>query len=127
MANILVVEDDVALNEAYQTILQKQGHKVTTAFNGKEALSIVAKQAPDLILLDLLMPVMNGLDFLRAFDSSKHPKVDIIIFSNLDMDKEIDEALKLGAKRYVLKAGAAPSHLIKIVDSVLTKQTPRPK
>lgn len=120
MAKILVVEDERSLNEAYQMILKKDGHTVYTAFDGEEALKICEDIEPDLILLDLRMPKVGGLDFLKKYSPAKeHPNVKIIIFSNLDMQKEIDEAFELGADKYILKAWASPKELIRLVDEIL--------
>lgn len=114
--NILVVEDDVALNDAYETILSSAGYVVRTAFNGEEALKAVAEQEPDIIFLDLRMPVMDGIEFLKAYDlKNKHSHVKVIVFSNYDMQREVDEAYQLGAERYVLKALASPNEVIKLV------------
>ena len=113
---ILVVEDDVALNDAYKTILSTAGYDTQTAFNGEEALELTKKSEPDIIFLDLRMPVLDGIGFLRAYKpKTDHPDVKIIVFSNYDMQQEVDEAYELGAERYVLKAWASPKELIKIV------------
>lgn len=120
--SILVVEDDMTLNEAYKTLLGKAGYKVSTAFNGEEALTATSKGDPDLIFLDLRMPVMDGITFLKAYKpKDEHPKVKIIVFSNYDMQKEVDEAYKLGADHYVLKAWASPKELLHIVKNTLAK------
>jgi len=117
---ILIVEDDVALNEAYKTILETAHYTVETAFNGEEALEVAKKHAPDLIFLDLRMPVMDGIGFLKAYDPKKNnPKAHIIVFSNYDMQAEVDEAYELGAERYVLKALASPNDLLKIVKDLV--------
>lgn len=119
-ANILVIEDDVALNQAYVTILSTAGYAVRTAFNGEEALKLVADEEPDLIFLDLRMPTMDGIGFLKAYEpKTQHKDVKIVVFSNYDLQKEIDEAYDLGAQRYVLKAWASPKELIKIVEDTL--------
>jgi CheY-like chemotaxis protein len=113
---ILIVEDDTALNEAYNTILGSAGYDIKTAFNGEEAIDVTATYEPDIIFLDLRMPVMDGIEFLKAYNKKdKHPKVKIIVFSNYDMQREVDEAYELGAERYVLKALASPNEVIKIV------------
>ncbi len=120
MAKILVVEDERHLNRAYQMILEKQGHDTFTAFDGTEALEITQDLEPDLILLDLRMPKMGGVEFLKNYNlSTDHPDVKVIIFSNLDMQKEIDEAYKLGAHKYVLKAWATPKELVQLVKNIL--------
>lgn len=117
--SILIVEDDLALNDAYKTILSSAGYDTRAAFNGEEALEMVKAQDPDIIFLDLRMPVMDGIGFLKAYEpKSKHPHVKIIVFSNYDMQREVDEAYQLGAERYVLKAWASPKELIKIVQDL---------
>ena len=118
--NILIVEDERSLNEAYQMILRKSGYTVHIAFDGQEALEVAAQVEPDLILLDLRMPRMDGLEFLRHYKLlDEHPKVRVIVFSNYDMQKEIDEAYRLGADRYFMKALASPKELLQVVEATL--------
>jgi len=122
MSTILIVEDERNLNEAYQMILQHQGHKILAAYDGKEALKITEDVEPDLILLDLRMPHMGGVEFLKEYNLKKsHPKVKVVIFSNLDTQHEIDEAYRLGAEKYMLKAWASPKELVQLVASLLKK------
>lgn len=117
--NILVVEDDASLNEAYKMILESSGHNTRTAYDGKEALRMVGEQEPDIIFLDLRMPVMDGIEFLKEYQPKKlHKHVKVIVFSNYDMQQEVDEAYELGAERYVLKAWASPKELLKLVDDI---------
>ncbi|HEX7963656.1 MAG TPA: response regulator [Candidatus Saccharimonadales bacterium] len=118
---ILIVEDERSLNEAYQMILKKSGYSVHVAFDGKEALEVAAEVNPALILLDLRMPRMDGLEFLRQYKLlEEHPDVRVIVFSNYDMQKEIDEAYRLGADRYFMKALASPKELLQVVEATLT-------
>lgn len=118
--NILVVEDDTSLNDAYKTILSAAGYTTKTAFNGEEALALTKEFEPDIIFLDLRMPVLDGIGFLREYQPKvNHPDVKIIVFSNYDMQQEVDEAYELGAERYVLKAWASPKELIKIVKDTI--------
>lgn len=122
MANILIVEDEKVLNEAYRTILEKEGHKVVTTFDGEEALAAVKKHNPDIILLDVLMPKMNGIEFLRKYElKQKHPDTVVVILTNLDMDKEIEEAYQLGAYKYILKAMTSPQQLAVLVNHLVNK------
>lgn len=117
---ILVVEDDPELAEVYETILSEADYAVTVAHNGKDALGVVDELKPQLILLDLRMPVMDGVEFLKEYDVKKaHPDVKVIVFSNYDMQEEIDDAYRLGADRYVLKAWASPKELLQIVEDSL--------
>jgi len=116
---ILIVEDEQSLNEAYQLILRKAGYQVQIAFDGQEALEVATLQEPSLILLDLRMPRMDGIEFLRTYNLKDHPKVRVIVFSNYDMQKEIDEAYRLGADRYFMKALASPNELLQVVETTL--------
>lgn len=116
---VLVVEDEQALSAAYEMILNKAGYEVTTAYDGHEALAVVEEISPDIILLDLKMPRMDGIEFLESYQPQllkKKPK--IIVFSNFDLQEEIDRAFTLGADKYVLKAWAAPKDLLKIISEI---------
>ncbi len=119
-ATILIVEDENMLNEAYQVVLKSAGYTVLTAFDGKEALEILQKHTVDAILLDLRMPVLDGVGFLEAYQpkaQKKPPK--IVVFSNFDMQKEIDQAYELGADKYMLKAWASPKELLQLIANLL--------
>jgi len=121
--SVLIVEDENMLNEAYQVILKSAGYEVLTAFDGKEALEILNKQPVDVILLDLRMPVLDGIGFLEAYqlkDRDNPPKV--IVFSNFDMQKEIDQAYELGADKYMLKAWASPKELLQLINNILNEK-----
>lgn len=124
MAKILIVEDEKALNEAYELILKKEGHKVQTAFNGQDALEQCKSFKPELILLDLRMPKMDGVTFLKELKPAKTgPAPKIIVFSNYDNHEEIDSAFELGASRYILKAWSSPTELVKVVSETLAGKT----
>lgn len=116
--SILIVEDETSLNEAYQIILANAGYDILSAFDGKEALEILREAKPDVILLDLRMPVMNGIEFLKEYKPSDK-KTKVIVFSNYDMQKEIEEAYDLGAHKYILKAWASPKELLKLIKDTI--------
>jgi DNA-binding response OmpR family regulator len=119
-AKVLVVEDELELSEAYEIILSGAGYTVSIARDGYDALKLLESLEPDIILLDLRMPRVNGLEFLKQYDVKKsHPNTKIIVFSNLDSQKDIDEAYDLGADRYILKAWASPKELLQLVQDTL--------
>jgi DNA-binding NtrC family response regulator len=118
MAQILIVEDDQTLSKAYSMILEKEGHTVKQSFNGKQALEALKEFDPNIILLDLMMPEMGGLDFLRHYKADSQ-KAKVLVFTNMENPAEADEAHRLGAYRYIVKSWASPSNLIRIVADAL--------
>jgi CheY-like chemotaxis protein len=119
--SILVVEDDEALSEAYKLVLEHAGYTTRTAMSGVDALKAIEELEPDVILLDIRMPVMDGIAFLKAYQPSSRPNpASVIVFSNYDMQQEVDEVYELGAERYVLKAWASPSELVKLIKGTVT-------
>ncbi|MGB4800698.1 MAG: response regulator [Candidatus Saccharimonadales bacterium] len=114
---VLLVEDDAALSDAFLIMLEKNDFQVVTAFNGTEALDKMSDFTPDIILLDLLMPIMDGREFLRQFDNPTG--IPVIVFSNLDAKSEVEDVLQLGATRYMLKAWATPPELVRVIKDTL--------
>lgn len=121
MAKVLIVEDDPQLNLTYDILLKKVGHEAGHAFNGIEALEQLKSFKPELILLDIRMPKMDGIEFLRHANLPKHyPHIKVILFSNMDQPDEIEEAFKLGIHKSVLKSSIAPSQLAGLIQEVLS-------
>lgn len=121
MATILLVEDEQLLAHAYAFLLQSQGHKVICAVNGQDGLDKLPRAKPDLILLDMMMPVLDGLGFLRKYKASKYPNIRVILLSNMQSPEYVDQAMALGAYRYELKSLLAPKELLKLVKQTLRK------
>lgn len=117
---ILIVEDEKDLRDAYRMILNSRGYETSQAYDGKEAIDKLEQFSPDLILLDLRMPNMSGLQLLDEYRQMGEPKAKIIVFSNLDSEKDINQAYKLGADKYILKAWASPTELLKVVEEALS-------
>lgn len=116
---VLIIEDEQLLNEAYARVLSAAGISLLRAYNGKEALDILKTEKPDIVLLDLRMPVMDGIEFLKKLHPKDNlPDAKIIVFSNYDDQHEIDEAFSLGAMHYMLKAWATPDELVKLIREV---------
>lgn len=116
---VLIVEDEQLLNEAYARVLSAANISLLRAYNGKEALDVLKSEKPDIILLDLRMPVMDGIEFLKQLQPKENlPDAKIIVFSNYDDQHEIDEAFSLGAMHYMLKAWATPDELVKLIREV---------
>lgn len=115
---ILVIDDEKRLVALVQSYLQQEGYHVVTAYNGKEALPIAQKEKPDLIILDLMMPEMNGYDFLRAHRAESDTPIIMLTAKVEDDDKVI--GLELGADDYVAKP-FKPRELMARVRNVLRR------
>lgn len=123
MSRILIVEDDEMVQSIYQAILTKEGYKVEVASDGQEALRKASAKEPDLILLDMLMPSMSGLEFLRAYDlRNQHPHVKVIAFSNADQPELIRDAAALGAIRYMTKFSFSPKAMVGLIQDALASK-----
>jgi DNA-binding response OmpR family regulator len=100
---ILIVEDDTFFQKFYAQKLTEQGFTVIVANNGKEAIEEIKKETPNLILLDLIMPEMDGFEFLQTFAKTKK-HIPILVFSTLGQEEDIKKAKDLGATDYVNKS-----------------------
>lgn len=117
MAKILLVEDDTLIREAFSIVLKLPGeHEVSVAENGLAAIKLCAQQTYDVILLDIMMPVMDGIEFLKQF-RKQFPDVatKIIIMSNLSSGSELSEAQDYGIEQCVLKSSLTPATLTAVV------------
>lgn len=112
MRKILLVEDEPILRESYQIVLSTQPYETDFVENGKEALEMCKAKEYDLILLDIMMPVMSGIEFLKCVDDIHELKSKIILMSNLSSGKEIDQAREMGIQKHLLKSNISPSQLI---------------
>jgi len=115
---ILIVDDEKRLVSLVQSYLTQEGYRVVTAYNGKEALPVAQKEKPDLIILDIMMPEMNGYDFMRAHRAKHHTPIIMLTAKVEDDDKII--GLELGADDYVSKP-FKPRELMARVRNVLRR------
>jgi len=121
MSKILIAEDDAQIASMYQFKLEKTGHQVKVAHNGEDALQLTEAFMPDLILLDLRMPLMSGdemLEKLRTTDWGS--EIRVIILTNISKDEAPSKLRFLNVDRYVVKAHNTPSEVVKVVDEVLS-------
>lgn len=117
---ILVAEDDKFLSNAYRVKLTKAGFEVKVVGNGQGALDILKTFIPDLILLDLVMPVKDGFATLEAIKADERLKaIPVIVASNLGQKEDSDRAFKLGAKGFVIKSDLSLDNLIQKIHSLV--------
>ncbi|MBL7057721.1 response regulator [Patescibacteria group bacterium] len=119
---ILIVEDDYFLLNIYSTKFEGENYKVFVASNGMEGLDLVKVKSPDIILLDILMPKLDGFGFLREIKKDKKTDgIPIILLTNLSQRKDIDRGLAMGADDYLVKAHFMPSEVVEKVEGLLKK------
>ncbi len=117
--SILIVEDEKDLRDIYSVILQHEGYDVRSAVNGKDGLEVLDGFAPDLILLDIFMPILDGKGFLEKIDLERYPNTKIVVCSNTSDDTLLSEMMNLGADKVVTKADLGPSDVASLAHSYL--------
>lgn len=121
-ATILLVEDDAFLSSMYQTKLELEGYKVWVAKDGERGLQMIRKYEPDLILLDIILPKLNGFDLMKQLKrNTKLSQIPIILLTNLSQKEDVQTGLDLGAKDYLIKAHYMPSEVLEKIKKVLSE------
>ena len=119
---LAIIEDDPAISQMYRMKFETEGYKVETAENGKIGLDMIEKMKPDMVLLDLMMPEMNGdemLEIMRATEWGKD--VPVIVLTNMG-EQEIPEKIeKLGINAFILKAEMTPKQVEELVKKEILK------
>lgn len=119
-AKVMVVEDDVFVMDIYRTKLAQEGYEVFSASDGKEAMEKMKSNKPDLILLDILMPNMNGMEVLQKMKDSEDLKnIPVILLTNLSQQEEISKGINLGANDYLIKSHFTPSEVVEKIKNCL--------
>lgn len=119
---ILLVEDDSFLLGMYATKFEMEDFKVVMAEDGEKAVRLAAKEMPDIILLDIILPKVNGFEVLRQIkDNRMTATIPVILLTNLSQKDEIEQGLKMGAEDYLIKAHFMPSEVVDKIKKVLTK------
>lgn len=120
MTKILITEDDPLMAEMYRRIFQLKGYQVLLADTGYKCLELAKSAAPDLILLDLLLPMMSGLEVLDALKSDKSTRdIPVVILTNLAEQQEASAALSKGAVKFIVKSEYDARQVAEMVKEVL--------
>jgi len=115
MKKVLLVEDDPFLIDIYTTKLKQEGFDLISAKDGEEALQKVEKEKPELVILDIVLPNIDGWQVLKKIKG----KAKILVLSNLSQKEEVEKGLKLGADKYLIKSDFTPSQVIKELKEIL--------
>lgn len=121
---LLIVEDDPLMSRMYQKIFKFEGYNVDTAADGEEGLEKVKTGKPTLILLDVMMPKMNGLEVLEKLKLDPATKsIPVIVLTNLAGQQDAEKALTLGAVKYIIKSEHEPKEVVNMVKEILAGYT----
>lgn len=117
---ILIVEDEAVLREVYELILQAAGYTTFAVCNGSDAMDLLKRINPDVMLLDVYMPVLSGRDVLMRLNRNEHPGMKIVACSNLADNAVRKELLENGADIFVLKSGLGPKQLVNLINNIIS-------
>lgn len=110
---ICIVEDEKNIAEMYKVLFEQEGYEVCCAYDGEEGLKLIKEFKPDLVLLDLMLPKINGFDVLKKLRCRKlNDKMMICVLSNLDQRQDMEKVFDLGAQHYFVKAHITPHKLM---------------
>lgn len=117
---LLLVEDDKSIRDLYEIKLNKAGFEVVTADDGGKGWDLVQKELPNLVLLDIMMPVMNGFEVLKKIRKNKDTaEIPVVILSNYGEVDQMTQGFLVGATDYLIKAEHTPSDVVDIVNETL--------
>lgn len=120
---ILIVEDDPFLVSLLAKRLDKEGYAVSCVVDGIQALKSLKSEVPDLMLLDIVMPEMNGFEVLKKTKTDpRYDNMAVMIFSNLDQEHEIEEGKRLGADEFLVKINFTPQEIVDRIKNLLKKK-----
>ncbi len=120
MKKILLVEDDPFLIDIYTTKLKEAGFSIEVAIDGEEAIRKIEEKKPDLVVLDIVLPQMDGWTILREIKSEpKLKNLKVIILSNLGQKEEVEKGMNLGAVKYLIKAHYTPSQVVEEIKKII--------
>ena len=126
---ILLIEDDAFVRDLYKTVLEKAGYFIVTASDGEEAIKVSADGKYDLVLLDIMLPKLTGIEVLKEFKQSNADikNSPVYLLTNLGEENIANEAKRLGANGYLLKAKYLPKQLVSEIDKFFVSASSAPE
>jgi len=124
MSKILIVEDDALMARLYEKVFKFEGYAVDVALNGREGLEKVRAGEPTLVVLDIMMPEMNGLEVLDKLKADPETKsIPVVVLTNLAGSQDAEAALTKGAVKYIVKSEYEPKAIANMIKEVLAGYT----
>jgi len=123
MPKILLVDDEPDIREVYGVVLREEGYEVIEADDGEKALDMIQNEDWDLLLLDIMLPGLDGVKVLKNIkEMSGKADKPVILLSNLEEEKIIQRCLSLGAAKYIIKSNVTPSEIVSSVNQYLSNE-----
>lgn len=119
---ILIIEDEKVLNDMYALKFKKEWFDVESAYSGLEWLTKIANSGPDVILLDIMMPSMNGFETLEVIKSQSSSHCKIVMFTNIVDKEKLEQAIQMWADDYLVKSDTTPSDAVDKVNTLLGRK-----
>jgi DNA-binding response OmpR family regulator len=120
---VAIIEDDMAIVQMYRTKFESEGYDVATAPDGQAGLDLIEKIEPDIVLLDLMMPNMNGLEMLKQLRSQAGGRdMKVVVLTNMGDTETATKVYKMAADDYIVKAEMTPKQVAERVKALLAKK-----
>jgi len=121
MKKILIIEDDPFLSEVYAAKFSQSGFVTEVAADGKKGMEKIKTEKPDLIILDIVLPKMDGFELLKKVkEDSTLKEIPVVLLTNLGQKNEVEKGLSLGADEYIIKAHFTPTAIVAKVKEILS-------
>jgi len=122
MKKILFIEDEQSLQKTFEDVFKKEGYEIISALNGEVGLRLIKSEKPDLVLLDLILPKIHGLEVLEKIKKDPETKnIPVIILTNIEGAKDVERALELGATTYLVKTSYALKDIVNKIKKTLER------
>ncbi|MBU1089782.1 response regulator [Patescibacteria group bacterium] len=119
---VLIIEDNEDLSNMFQTAFEAKGYEVEASLNGMDGITKAAEWKPDVILLDIMMPQMNGYEVLQALKNNTSLPTKVVISSNLEQEKDAQKAMAMGADLYLKKSEHTPFEAVDKVNALMGRK-----
>lgn len=119
---VLIIEDNEDLNDMFKTAFEAKDCEVEVSLNGMDGITKAAEWRPNVILLDIMMPQMNGYEVLQALKNNTSLATKVVIISNLEQEKDAEKAMALGADLYLKKSEHTPFEAVDKVNELMGRK-----